>query len=275
MLYSKIKWYLNNLFNLCKAVARIFIYCLFHPKQFSKFLFPIFVAINDFYQSSHGELFSFEKTNTYQALRANRVIAQCNFFNSDPTVTRPVETQVLSSLVRHFQPKTIFEIGTYNGFTTLHLALNAPDDAKIYTLDVPENFDLQAKNQRLPQYSYDDYLVVDLSKRNIHQRMFHDTPCQYKITEIFADSMQFDFSAYTKKIDFIFIDGSHAYDYVRSDTQNALKILSPNGVIIWHDFDYIIHRDVFKFIKSLSKKLPIYSIAHTRFAIYSPRIHSL
>jgi hypothetical protein len=45
-------------------------------------------------------------------------------------------------------------------------------------------------------------------------------------------------------------------------------MLSERGVIIWHDFDYIIHRDVFKYLNKLSEQYPIYSIPHTRFAVY-------
>ena len=38
-------------------------------------------------------------------------------------------------------------------------------------------------------------------------------------------------------MDFAFIDGSHSYDYVASDTRNVLKMMNhKKGVILWHDF---------------------------------------
>ena len=38
-------------------------------------------------------------------------------------------------------------------------------------------------------------------------------------------------------MDFIFVDGSHAYDYVMNDSMIALKLLKEGkGVILWHDY---------------------------------------
>lgn len=34
----------------------------------------------------------------------------------------------------------------------------------------------------------------------------------------------------------IFVDGSHAYDYVMSDTREAIQMVTKGGVIIWHDY---------------------------------------
>ena len=37
-------------------------------------------------------------------------------------------------------------------------------------------------------------------------------------------------------VDLIVIDGGHGYDVVKSDTENALRIINrERGVIIWHD----------------------------------------
>ncbi|MBL8012699.1 MAG: class I SAM-dependent methyltransferase, partial [Candidatus Omnitrophica bacterium] len=74
------------------------------------------------------------------------------------------------------------------------------------------------------------------------------------------------------KIDLVFIDGNHSYEFVKSDTENALEMLSEKGVIIWHDYDYIIHKDVFRYLNKLAKTHKIYSIPHTRFAIYGRQL---
>jgi len=37
------------------------------------------------------------------------------------------------------------------------------------------------------------------------------------------------------KINFIFIDGSHAYDYVIKDSLNSIAKIEDKGIIIWHD----------------------------------------
>lgn len=265
----KVFWYARNLLNLLIVMVRICFYSLRNPKKVSRLLFSLFSTINEFYQYSHGQLYSFETTKTFRQLKKDFIFAQCNFFNADPSIARPIETQIISSFVDYLKPKNIFEIGTYNGFTTLHLAYNSPEESMVYTLDLPADFSKQfSQKKRLEGYSYDDLLVVELSMKNRNSRIFHNHPCRKKIVELFGNSLHFDFSPYYKKMDLIFIDGSHSYKYVRSDTQNALRMLTDNGVIIWHDFDYIIHRDVFKYLNQLVKTHRIYSIPNTRFAIY-------
>src|SRR2546428_10219387 len=51
----------------------------------------------------------------------------------------PVELFCLGALVRASGPRAIFEIGTFDGTTTLQLALNSPDDAVVWTLDLPQD----------------------------------------------------------------------------------------------------------------------------------------
>ena len=58
-----------------------------------------------------------------------------------------------------------------------------------------------------------------------------------KISQLYGDSATFDYSPYQGKVDFAFIDGSHSYDYVVSDTRNVLKIMNHHkGAILCHDF---------------------------------------
>ena len=38
-------------------------------------------------------------------------------------------------------------------------------------------------------------------------------------------------------MDFIFVDGSHSYEYVLNDSDKARKLLRDGrGVIVWHDY---------------------------------------
>jgi len=271
LLSSKFSWYFKNISNLIVASLRSLIYCLLHPKELYRFLFAYFSSINQFYQHQFGLLINFDETKMCRDLKDNLVFAKSNIFNLDHNVMRPAEIQILSNLVSFLQPKTIFEIGTYSGFTTLHFANNAPEDTIIYTLDLPEDYVFNDKNKKdFSGYSYDDMLVVQLSAKNKNNRVYKNTSHSDKIIELFGDSFNFDYSKYHNKIDLVFIDGNHSYKYVKSDTENAFKLLSKNGVIIWHDYDYIVHRDVFKYLNQLIESHKIYSIPYSRFAIYGP-----
>lgn len=268
MSFKKVGWYLFNLRNLLVVCVRVFIHCLFHPKEFYRLFFAIFSISNEYYQVSHGKLENFETTSLYKEMKNHTLFVRSNVFNMESIVARPNEISILATLAYQLKPKTVFEIGTYNGFTTLHFAYNAPEDAKIYTLDLPADFEVKDKIH----YSYDDLMVVELSKKNIANRIYKKDPMEGKVVELFGDSEKFDFSPYYGKIDLVFIDGNHSHDYVKSDTEHAFKMLSENGVILWHDFDYIIHRDIFKFLNNLAQQYKIYSIPHTRFAIYGKKL---
>jgi len=136
----------------------------------------------------------------------------------------------IGSLVAIFKPRSIFEFGTYQGKTTLNLALNAPD-ATVYSLDLPvEGFEV---NKEVVRYEKD--LLIEGKRREVG-RYFKDRNAD--IVQIFSDSMQFDPTKFHERIDFIFIDGSHIRKYVRKDTENALIMLrkGSNKIILWHDF---------------------------------------
>lgn len=265
---GKIVWYCGKLFNLFCVVLELTVHFIFKPKKFGNFAFAVFAVINEFYEESHGQLRNFEETKAFKDMCNKFIYVKSNVFNTDSKVTRPMETQILSALVCYFVPNNIFEIGTYNGFTTFHFAVNSPPECTIYTLDLPPGFDENA----LHGYSYDDLMVVKLSMEHANDRIFHKYPEKSKIRELFGDSSSFDFSPYAGKMDLIFIDGNHSYDFVKSDTENALKMLSENGVIIWHDYDYIIHKDIFRYLNQFSKTHAVYAIPHTRFAIYGKKL---
>jgi predicted O-methyltransferase YrrM len=269
----KIKWYTTNILKLSIVCLRVLFYCLRHPAKLFDLSFSFYSLLNSFYQNSHGHLSDFKESSLSKKLRQETVFAKTDYFATDLSVMRPMEIQILSSLIAYLKPKHVFEIGTYLGYTTLHFAVNTPDDAIIYTLDLPPDFHRLKENEKKHKtFSYDDLLVMKLSSQGSRNRHFHHTPCNKKIIELFGDSREFDFSPYYKKIDFIFIDGNHSRKFVKSDTENALKMLSAHGVIIWHDYDYIIHPAIFHYLNGLSRYHTIYSIAHTRLAIYGPTI---
>ena len=153
------------------------------------------------------------------------------------------ELFTLTALVKHLGPKGIFEFGSYKGWTISNLILNASLDSQVYTLDIQK------------RESYDSKIDEILERKNVHK--------------IVCDSMIFDYSPYYGKIDFIFIDACHSENAVRRDTENALKMLSSTGVIVWHDFNPE-HREVFNYLHKLSKELTIYSIKNTALVIHAP-----
>ena len=262
---NRICWLFKALFHFIVAGARIVLHGLRRPRELKELGFMLYSTVNEFHQATHGRLADFRETRTWRDMLAAGEFAAVNHAGMDKRVMRPVEVLVLAALTRHLKPRTVFEIGTYGGFTTLHFAHNMGPEGRIYTLDLPPGAGAAGENARL---SYDDRQVMELSRKNIHNRIYRGTPQESKIVELFGDSRTFDYAPYLGQMDLVFIDGNHSRDYVRSDTENAFRMLSPRGAILWHDFDYVIHRDIFKYLNRLSRERKIYAIRDTRLAIY-------
>jgi predicted O-methyltransferase YrrM len=141
-----------------------------------------------------------------------------------------LEIAVIAKLVRLHDPRSLFEIGTFDGRTTLNMAANCADEAKVYTLDLPAD---QLTAAALPLAAGDRRYI----EKSASGSRYVGTDCEGKIVQLYGDSATFDFSPYWNAVDFVFIDGSHSYDYVLSDTERALKLLrNRRGVILWHDY---------------------------------------
>jgi len=141
------------------------------------------------------------------------------------------ELRCISKIVKFHQPKSIFEIGTFDGRTTMNMALNARD-SELFTLDLPQKESYRTKFR----IKKGDLTFID---KEVSGKRFIGTELEKRITQIYADSAKFDYSPYNDKIDLVFVDGSHTYEYVISDTEKALKLLKDGkGVIIWHDYGW-------------------------------------
>jgi hypothetical protein len=142
----------------------------------------------------------------------------------------------------------IFEIGTFNGRTTLNLSLNSPRRCQVYTLDLPPGQETKFKMADGEQH------MVDKPKPGSrYERYCSVFPTSIaKIHQLLGDSATFDYTPYKDTCSMVFVDGSHAYDYVLSDTRAAMGIARKEGVIIWHD--YGIWEEVTRAIEELKNR---------------------
>jgi predicted O-methyltransferase YrrM len=145
------------------------------------------------------------------------------------------ELEIISKLVRLTDPGTLFEIGTFDGRTTLNLAAQSRASARVYTLDLPRT-SMEAAGLPLALH---DRKYVDKPQSGIR---FHGTDVEHKIVQLYGDSATFDYRPYLGKMDFLFIDGSHSYHYVLNDSWAALRLVRGRGLILWHDYVTSGHR---------------------------------
>lgn len=168
------------------------------------------------------------------------------------------ELAILCGIVALLKPKRIVEIGTTEGRTTLNLALYSPPDAEIITLDLPPDAPPVAPE------SGPDYRQAGIAEPGV---LFRNHPLAAKIHLVLADSTSFNWSPYERSVDLVFIDGAHDYESVRKDSENALRIVRPGGVILWHDYANLAFPGVTMCLNELRRRLPIFWLSGTRLAV--------
>lgn len=159
-----------------------------------------------------------------------------------------------------------FEIGTCTGKTAYLWSRNAPADAEIVTLTL-------APTQRTDYVAAPGDSSTDteyaLAESAFTEFLYSNTPAASHIVQLYGDSKQFDETPYLDWADLVFVDGSHAESYVRSDSEKALRIVRPGGLILWHDYAGPRHAPgVFRALNALGKTLPLRHVQGTTFACY-------
>jgi hypothetical protein len=168
---------------------------------------------------------------------------------------------VLAAVCQAVGARTFFEIGTNRGRTAWTVARNNPELA-VHTLDLPSREALA-----------DVQLDLNESDRAFFSRdwdrgsAYAGTPEAERIETLLGDSATFDYSPYEGKMDVVFIDGAHTYSYVRSDTEQAERMITPEGTIVWDDYPSI--PGVYRFLTELSERSPrrLYHVLGTRLVI--------
>lgn len=143
--------------------------------------------------------------------------------------TEPYESFCVAAIARHVQPGCVFEFGTFRGQTTALLAQNTPPATRIFTLDV-DSQELRSLGV-LPTGADRTYIRKD----RIGEHIAHPAT-EERVTQLLGDSLAFDYTPYLGRCELVFVDAGHGYESVKSDTENAFRLLAPGGVIMWHDY---------------------------------------
>lgn len=169
----------------------------------------------------------------------------------------PQDLYALMRVVKWIRPRKIFEIGTFKGITTTHLALNS--EAEICTLDLPREL---AAN--LDGYSPGDLEL--LQPREAIGRTYRQFNTNGRIRQLYGDSRLFDYRPFLGSMDLVLVDGCHVYDGVLSDSEKAFALLGESGVVLWHDFANL--REVTRAVRSVAQRYPVHHIEGTFLAMY-------
>jgi predicted O-methyltransferase YrrM len=155
---------------------------------------------------------------------------------------------------KFIRAKNIFEFGTFTGRTTYYLACST-ENTEVSTLDLPPGHE----GRYIQNVGY--YFAGTEQEKNIKQ--------------IFVNSREFDPLPYKSSMDFIFVDGDHSYDGVKNDTEKALTMIAPGGVIMWHDYGPSRDLGLAKYFTEFTKTRPVFHIHKTSLLLWKDGLNAL
>jgi predicted O-methyltransferase YrrM len=150
----------------------------------------------------------------------------------------------VAMIAKLLDAKNVFEFGTFTGATTALVASQNPQ-CRVVTLDLPVVDYSQAVALSALEIT-DEYLFRGIGRGEC-------IPAGAAVTQLRMDSAKFDPEPWAGIMDLIYIDASHSYSAVRNDTEKALRMLAPNGVIVWDDYYYA---GIWRYLNELDRERP-------------------
>ena len=155
---------------------------------------------------------------------------------------------LLYALITKIKPKTVLEIGTAEGYSTLCMAWAMTEnkiEGKIFTVD-PKSHQ-QAIERRIKINENDEPINMILSTEELWNK-FASQEWIDKIEVITGYSGEVLRSKQFPEIEFCYIDGSHVYEAVKHDFYAFLQTASENFSLLFDDYTTNENKDVAKVI---------------------------
>ena len=183
------------------------------------------------------------------------------------------------NIVKEKSPKTFLEIGVFHGVTARNICELLykihKEDFRYIGLDLFEISD-ENKSEVIPNTFFSNpfknIYFKFLKKQNPYSKeAVEDLLKKYKnnITLIKGNSNLVLKKIDMSKIDFVFLDGGHAYETVKNDLECCLEVINSNGTILCDDYDLgaqapQVKKAIDEFIQKYELKCEI--LWNTRFA---------
>lgn len=163
----------------------------------------------------------------------------------------------LAGITKKKQPKSIFEIGTFEGLSTVVFVKNAAADVVMHTLDLPHGQNEISRTSR-------SFSAHSIAEPYVSGHLIDRFSIRARTNAYWGDSAIFDFRPFDSAIDLFFVDGAHTEDYVASDSCRAFECVATDGWVLWHD---CFTPQVLKVLKQIAETTKVYQLRGTNLAL--------
>jgi hypothetical protein len=158
-----------------------------------------------------------------------------------------VDIVYLLKIVKLLRPTRILQLGSYRGYVTRAIAEHMTEGASMVTVDI------------FPEHG-EAYRGTNLERR-IERRVGAIG------TELFGDQERGGY-------DLIVLDADHTSAAIRNDSELALSLLDPTGVMVWHDYAnfgaFNGMNAIPEYLAELAQRIPVVHVAGSNLAVHSP-----
>jgi predicted O-methyltransferase YrrM len=177
--------------------------------------------------------------------------------------TTAEEYVLLAGITRHLRPKTVFEIGTFDGFTASVFLLNTPPEATVYSLDLPPDYQSEGSTEAKGRIAFD----AELIRRRQLASLVYELHLEGRFRQLLGNSLDFDPEPYRDTIELGFVDGAHDYEFVKNDTEKMAVMMRARGLVFWHDYGGSgRYRPLSRYLEDLGCKIPVSRVVGTTLA---------
>ena len=128
----------------------------------------------------------------------------------------------LLQAIREKQPTAIMEIGVWNGMRALSM-LNLAPKAKYYGFDLFEDATAQTDKEELN------------SKPHNAMQTVWDRLTGFDVALVKGNTRE-TLPLFNEPVDFVFIDGGHSVETIRSDWENVKRVIVPGARVFFDDY---------------------------------------
>ncbi len=161
------------------------------------------------------------------------------------------EGDYLYSLIRHLRPSLSIEVGMAHGLSTLFIAKGLRDNGHGRHIAIDPFQSSEWQNTAVG-------LVCDAGLDSLVELI--ETPSHQALPELERNGV---------RCQFVFIDGSHLFDYVMTDFLCSDRLLEVGGLLAFDDSDWPAVSQAIRFVLANRK----YAAAFPEMIIDDPRIH--